>query len=367
VSLENRYFLDPGLYGNNDQSEVNLVLKPEYSVSWDDDRKVVTVSPFVVLSNPDSEKEHWDIREAVFVGAFDNFELRAGVSKVFWGVTESSHLVDVINQTDLVLNSDGEDKLGQPMINTTFSFDIGTFDLFVLPYFRERTFPGAEGRFRTALTVDRDNPLFEDDSEQRHIDVAARYSHTIEDLDFGVSYFKGTNRDPGFVAAADGQSLRPFYAQIEQMGLDAQLIIDAWLIKLEAINKTGNRIDDYVATTAGFEYTFSNIKSTGLDVGVLLEYLYDERGIGQATFYRHVFAGTRLALNDDKSTELLMGALFNVSETQFASFRLEGSRRINENWKWEVEGMLVGDNEPTEILHNLRSDDYLQFSLSYFY
>ena len=47
-------------------------------------------------------------------------KFRVGVGKVFWGVTESQHLVDIINQTDLVENIDTEDKLGQPMLETTW-------------------------------------------------------------------------------------------------------------------------------------------------------------------------------------------------------------------------------------------------------
>jgi len=54
----------------------------------------------------------------------------------FWGVTEFQHLVDIINQTDLVENIDTEDKLGQPMINLALINDWGTVDLFIMPYFR---------------------------------------------------------------------------------------------------------------------------------------------------------------------------------------------------------------------------------------
>ncbi len=73
-------------------------------------------------------------------------ETRVGVRRVFWGVTEFQHLVDIINQSDSVEDIDNEDKLGQPMINLSLVKDWGIVDFFVLPYFRERTFAGAEGR-----------------------------------------------------------------------------------------------------------------------------------------------------------------------------------------------------------------------------
>jgi glycosyltransferase involved in cell wall biosynthesis len=43
----------------------------------------------------------------------------------------------VINQTDLVENSDGEDKLGQAMINLSVYQDWGAVDIFVLPSLNE--------------------------------------------------------------------------------------------------------------------------------------------------------------------------------------------------------------------------------------
>ena len=53
-----------------------------------------------------------------------------GIDKVFWGVIESRHLVDYINQTDGVEDVDGEDKLGQPMINLGLQRDWGDLIFF---------------------------------------------------------------------------------------------------------------------------------------------------------------------------------------------------------------------------------------------
>jgi len=35
----------------------------------------------------------------------DDWELTTGVSKVYWGVMEAVHLVDIINQTDFVVKN----------------------------------------------------------------------------------------------------------------------------------------------------------------------------------------------------------------------------------------------------------------------
>ncbi|MDD7885073.1 hypothetical protein [Flavivirga sp. 57AJ16] len=38
-------------------------------------------------------------------------------------MTESNHLVDIINQTDAVETFDGEEKLGQPMVQLSWGTD----------------------------------------------------------------------------------------------------------------------------------------------------------------------------------------------------------------------------------------------------
>jgi len=50
----------------------------------------------------DRNRTHGDIREGFFELFFDEWSLGFGIPKVFWGVTESRHLVDIINQNDLV-------------------------------------------------------------------------------------------------------------------------------------------------------------------------------------------------------------------------------------------------------------------------
>ncbi len=102
--------------------------------------------------------------------------MRVGFRKVFWGVTESEHLVDIVNQTDLVEDLDMEEKLGQPMVNLALIRDWGTIDLFVLPGFRERTFSGPQGRFRFNPPLDVGDSQFEKHGVERQMAYAMRWS-----------------------------------------------------------------------------------------------------------------------------------------------------------------------------------------------
>ena len=66
---------------------------------------------FARADENDEERNHFDIAELYWTLPSDEWELLIGINKVFWGVTESAHLVDIINQTDQVESFTGEEKL----------------------------------------------------------------------------------------------------------------------------------------------------------------------------------------------------------------------------------------------------------------
>lgn len=375
ISSEYRAFAnspaDARQHGNN----LSFSVQPEYYTDWDNGQQSFTFVPFARWDENDDERSHVDIRELTWLKAADDWELRAGIRKVFWGVSESQHLVDIINQTDLVEATDGEEKLGQPMINLALIRDWGTLDLFVLPGFRERTFPGKSGRLRFSPPIDTSQVRYESSDKDKHIDYAARWAHYIGDWDIGVSYFNGTSRDPSFTFGLNNKSqpvLIPVYELIEQWGLDLQATLDDWLWKVEVINRSGQtdlsgQQKSYTALTAGFEYTFVGIAESSADLGVISEILYDNRGDDALTpFADDIMFGTRLALNDEQSTEFLLGMIFD-SDDSARLLTLESSRRIGDDWKITLEGQAFVNITSTELLAGIRKDSYLQLELARYF
>ena len=150
VTGELRGFADEGQFSGQDYlAGVSATVEPEFFWEWNNGDDSLTFKPFLRVDQRDDERTHGDIRELSWVHVGDDWELRTGIRKVFWGVTEFNHLVDVINQTDGVEDIDGEDKLGQAMVNLSLVQEWGIVDLFLLPGFRERTFAGEEGRLRS--------------------------------------------------------------------------------------------------------------------------------------------------------------------------------------------------------------------------
>jgi hypothetical protein len=316
----------------------------------------------------DPERRHADIREGYLLHVVNDWEFLAGVSKVFWGVAESSHLVDIINQTDFLEGIDGEDKLGQPMLRASRSFDQSALTLFVLPGFREREFRSADDPLSLPFAVD-DTPSYESGRGADHVDYALRYSGYHDIIDYGLSWFRGTSRDPGFVPAAGGR-LTPFYPQIEQFGLDLQATSDAWLWKLEIIRREFDDPasgEDYNAGVGGAEYTLFGMGEGRYDLGLLAELHRDSRGDpATVQFQDDLFLGARFGFTDVAGTELLIGSFVDLDDDT-RLFRVEGSRRVFDSARLSLEIQGFSNVDPENINNHLRDSDFLLLSLEWFY
>ena len=300
VSLDTRLFADSPAYPGQRDQNVSIAVRPEYYREWDGGRQQLSFIPFGRLDSSDGQRTHADIRELYWRMQVSKWAVKAGIDVVFWGVTESQHLVDIVNQTDLVENIDGEEKLGQPMLNIDYLSDWGTWQAYLLPWFRERTYPGKHGRLRTDPPIDVSNPVYGSGDKEKHVDFALRWSQYIGDWDIGLGYFSGTIRDPLLIPTTTGEksTLTPYYPQIDQVSLDMQSTSGAWLWKLETIYNW-NEVEDYYAYVGGFEYTYFGIADSAWDLGWLLEYNYDQRGKRSLTVLQNdIYLGARLAAND---------------------------------------------------------------------
>jgi hypothetical protein len=369
LEMQGRYFPQQAVDSQQSGQLISLALQPEYFTRWDKGNQSMMFTPFLRWDSEDDERTHGDIREFIWTYAGDGWEFQGGIGKVFWGVTEALHLVDVINQTDLIENPDGEQKLGQPMLKLSLERDWGILDLFALTGFRERTYPGKRGRLRTQPPVDQDHAKYESDWERRHIDFALRWSHYIGDWDIGFAHFNGTSRDSLLKPKRNqrgGVVLTPFYELMRQTSLDVQATKGEWLWKLEALHRT---IDSgsYNAATGGFEYTLVGIANSDMDLGLLGEYLYDNRG-DQATtpFQNDLFIGIRLTVNDADSSELLAGVNKDLDDDGWV-FNLEASRRFGNDWKSSAQARLWSNTPRQDPFYSFRRDDYVEFTLTRYF
>ncbi|MBT4838120.1 MAG: hypothetical protein HON94_12320 [Methylococcales bacterium] len=370
LSLEARYFFNEATSSKQHKANLSASFESTFYKNMYDDKLLLTFTPFLRADQGDKERTHGDIREFIALWADETWEASAGIGKVYWGVAESSHLVDIINQTDLIENIDGEDKLGQPMISLTFiNEDYGTLATYLLPKFRERTFPGVKGRLRSIPHVDNDSPVYQSSQRDNHLDYALRYSKTLGDFDIGLSHFSGTSREPIFNVQFKTPSnivLIPNYFLIKQSSLDFQATIEEWLFKFEGIYRSSDN-DNYFAAVGGFEYTHSGAFDSSYDIGYLLEYNFDDRKDKALTpFQNDIFAGLRMVFNDEQSTEFLLGFIIDA-DNQGHSINLEGNRRIGDSMKLTIESRIYSHFPQNSLLSGFKNDDYLQAELAYYF
>ena len=376
MSVESRWFPRTGAWSGQRSHGSGFVAEPRLYVE-DARGRSFTLAPLFRFDAGDGRRTHADLREAYLLlfGEVRNqeWEVRLGVDRVFWGVTESRHLVNIVNQVDLVEHPYKEPTMGQAMAHITMSGDWGAVELFGMTWHRARTFPGKSGRLRFPLIVDNKRVSYESDAGRWHPDFAARYSRSAGDMDVGVSVFDGNNRDPLLLSGIDrngGPILVPDYERIRQFGLDAQLTAGSWLFKLEALGRAGARDrrgveEDYVASTLGAEYTVYSVTGSAADLSLIGEWNYDGRGRNATNIFQNdLFLAARLAFNDIQSTEVL-GSMMNDFDTTTRVLTFEVNRRISGRFSLHLEAIALLDVDAGDLSYASRRDSFVELNVIY--
>ena len=363
--LDYRYFPDDALDPNQHQEYFSARFQPEVYLEWNKGKQLLQFTGFARIDQYDNKRTHADIRELYWQAIFKNWELSIGIKKIFWGVTESNNLVNIINQADILEGFDPEQKLGQPMVHASWSPNWGTIDFYVMTYFRQLRFPGTEGRLRPPFELDYSKTTYESDLNEYNPDLAIRWSHSIGVFDIGISHFYGTSRAP-LVKTPDGVDFNIHYELMNQTGLDIQASTGPMLWKAEVIYRVSKR-KTINAYTVGGEYTFSNIFSSGIDIGLIAEYNFDDRGVELINALDDdFFFGTRFAFNDTQSTDFIGGIIIDRNNQTLRYF-LEANHRLGNSWKIGIEASGFDNIDPSEFLYLIRNDSYIQFSLSKYF
>lgn len=373
LELSARGFLQEATDPRQDRFAADVYASADAFRDWDGGRQRVAVSVNARADSDDGERSRFDVQELYWRYQWPRAEFAVGVDRVFWGVTEALHLVDIVNQTDLAASPDTEDKLGQPMLRLTLRPRWGTIDAYVLPRFRERRFPGTGGRLRGPVEIVADAATFESSDARSHVDYALRYSHYLGPVEFALSHFTGTARTPAFtlLAPAPVPRIAPFYFLTDQTGLELTWVAGNWLWKLEAVSSR-DPVQRYTAATGGFEYSWTGIAGNA-DLGLIAEYQYDSRSPDEVLafdnaglFNDDLVLGARLGLNDFAGSELLVLATRD-RDNGGRVVSLEASRRLGARWRLALEGRHFSPGDEADLLSVLAREDYWQLSLTRYF
>ncbi|NQY10635.1 MAG: hypothetical protein HRT71_14140 [Flavobacteriales bacterium] len=360
-----KYYPKDALYDGQHDEYFSSLFQPDIYIEWKKGKRLVQFTGFSRIDQHDVQRSHADIRELYYQAIFKKVEVSVGAKKIFWGVTESNHLVDVVNQLDVLEGFDVEQKLGQPMVHVSIDKKWGTLDILAMTYFRQMQFPGIEGRGRPDFGGIVPIITFESNMEEYSPNFAIRWSHNWKAFDFGVSHFYGTSRVPVFTITEDFDFI-VLYELINQTGLEFQASHGAMIWKAEVIHRESKR-KTITAATVGGEFTFGNVFMSGIDVGLIAEYNYDDRGAELISALNDdFFFGTRLAFNDRQSSDMIGGIILDRTNGTLRYFA-KANRRLGSSWKMSFEISGFDNIDQDEFLYLLRNDGFMQFSLAKYF
>jgi len=363
---QSRLFFQDPVFGQQPRwLELSLAAEAHFETELGD-RVSVRAVGFGRLAENGTQRSHLDAREALLMFSGDALTADLGIGTVFWGVTESRHLVDIVNQKDYLEDFDGESKLGQPMARLGYqTADRGFFELFLMSGFRTLHFPSGSARPGAPVPV-AERSRYESGRDRWSIDYALRWSHHEGAFDWGLSYFHGTSRDPQLLSGGSPEepALVLFYDLIDQGGVELQWTRGDWLWKGEALLRSGQG-PTFGAFTLGFEHTSWGVFGTDVDLGSLVELSYDGRENSTFNLYdEDLFGGLRLSFNDVAGTEILGGVVTDL-ESGTSLGTVEASRRLGPGWTIELVGRVFVSDDADDPLYWFRRDDYLETGVEY--
>lgn len=408
---ELRYYPSQGLIKEQKDLFASLAFNPQ--MDWQDEQRnhIINLELYGRDSRPKGNRSYADIREAYYLYAGEAWQIQAGISRVFWGVVESNHIVDVVNQSDILASATGTEKLGQPMLSFSLEQAWGNMDFFLLPYFRKREFPDGPERFRLGLSgIDNTfniEPVFSDkrvyyqsSRQEKHVDVALRWNHYWGGFDMAVSAFSGTSREPlpilTDLQVGPKAIFSSYYEQLQQLGVELQYVYDGWAFKFESASRW-QQSGNYHTVVSGFEYTFSDIAASSADVGLLVEYLWHNRkdisiekpslevldpsftslaapflrnnripSSYLSPFNNDIFLGMRFALNNINGSYFLAGVIVDADDqTTAASF--EGSTRLVDNLNLSLNVYVFSNASKESAFYAFRKDDQIELKLQWYF
>ena len=333
-------------------------------ISYLDERDAkITISAIARYDEKDSERRYIDFQKLKYEQYFENYTFKIGNEIIFWGVNESFNIIDIINQSNLAEDISGTKKFGQPMISLNYNHSYGNFDLFIMPFFKERIFPGRNGRPRLALEVDKSTVAYESSSKKNKIDAAVRYSTVYDDYDIGIAHFYGNNRSPELNVNPLSQKLDAYYPILSQTSLDIQSTKGAWLYKLETLTAK-NGEERHFGIAGGTEYTIYGLRETTSDLGIIVEYTFDDRN--DFAFNNEGVLALRWTKNDIKSTSLLAGLVADMSGSSNRFFA-EFEQRIRDDLKVFIDMSINGEIDADDFTYAFEEDSQLTLKIAKYF
>ncbi len=145
------------------------------------------------------------------------------------------------------------------------------------------------------------------------------------------------------------------------------MVAGEWLLKGEAYYRTGQS-RSYAATTFGVEYTVTGIGGSMMDLGLIGEYVFDDRNTGWLpTIYENdIMGGLRLSVNDMDDSNVLLGVIRDL-DSGSTIIALEASRRLGESFRINLDASFFINMDLQDPAFSLAKDDFVRFEVIWYW
>lgn len=354
---------------SNQKNTYSSYFKTEFFFTISDNINFIS-EPYYRYDHNDKNRTLFDFKVNKFTYFGENYEIKLGVDEVFWGVTESKNLVNIINTNDNAAG-DLKEKLGQPLLAyTIFSEQVGYIDFYFLPVSVKSAQIGQEGRLRFSNPTENNGHIYSGGAGEKIPSWAFKWEKNISIFDFSFQGFRGNSRENSITPILEGASLKyfPGYERISQLGTYFQLVSGPIIYKIEAIKKNGqknakNIRKNFFSYTLGIEYLYNRLFEKKWDINTFIEYSNDDRNNDSLDILQNdLFIATKLIFNNIQGAELLASTTFDLDgggNTALAEF----SSRLSENMRVTALYQAYWSTNNKDILYSFRRDNHFGLKL----
>jgi hypothetical protein len=232
--------------------------------------------------------------------------VQAGTLDLPWGFLNAENLVGIVNARDLAADYQGDIRLGAPGVRFEYFGDSWSVGLFGSALARASRLNEGKDRYRVAAL-----PFEDADFENGQVSpqLGARLYRRFDRLELELTQFYGHVDEPEFevqLGRRGPRALTPTYRQVSQTGLAAQYAIGQYVLRGEAIYRTGQTGGGFFGAGLGIERTFTRALGDQGDIIVYAEGYFDDRPPGAPVeiFDNDVAVGAVFRFQDLRGTEL---------------------------------------------------------------
>jgi len=328
VELEiNRY---PNLATNKQQVGQERAFK----LRWDTSYKTSTDLAFGARTFIRKDADNKDRDAARFDElwgqcATSQWDVRVGNQLVTWGSVESVSPLDIINPRDYKEDLVEPIKIGITMMRARRRLDDGEFSLYWLPYYEASQLPGPQSFYSFSGGLPTRYPTSIWNGDQ----FAARYFYTGDGFDYGISYFRGFERNARFNINQAGDELTGRAYRSQRLGLEATKVVRELLLKGEFVFRTtleeGNR--RALLYALGTEYTISSVWRNS-DMTLFVEYLASSHNVSEIEQMQNdIYVAARWTISDHYKQILQAGLSKDLDRSQSYVYRVKYAASPIEN------------------------------------